>query len=251
MSASTGPAHAAPSLARVSGIVLAGGLSRRFEAAAAGTSFGSDKLAAPYGDGTLLAAAVGSLAAVVDEIVMAIGPEGDEPAIPAGLPVPVRFVRDAEKGGGPLAALPRALDAAAAPLVLVVGGDMPRLPPPMARLLLDALAGPGPARPGLAFGGDRGRALAAAFLVDGSFRPLPLGLRREQAFATSVRLVAGGERRLRVLLASLAATAIPEDAWLAVDPGGDAFRDVDVPEDLADLGDHSADSGPEATDDRS
>jgi molybdopterin-guanine dinucleotide biosynthesis protein A len=229
------PARAAPSLARVAGIVLAGGMSRRFEAAATGTPLGPDKLAAPFGGEPLLHAAVRSVAAVTDEVIVAIRPDGDEPALPADLPVPVRFVRDMEEGGGPLAALPRALDATSAPLVLVVAGDTPRFSSDIARLLLDALTGPGPARPGLGMGRDRGRALAAAFLVGGSFRPLPAGLRRQAAFSASVDLVYGGERRLRVLLANLGATAIPEAAWRAVDPTGETFRDVDTPGDLAAL----------------
>ncbi len=229
------PSAPRPASPRVAGIVLAGGLSRRFEAAATGTPLAPDKLAAPFDGAPLLHAAVRAVAAVTDEVIVAIRPDGDEPPLPADLPVPVRFVRDMEEGGGPLAALPRALDATSAPLVLVVAGDTPHLPPGIARLLLDALAGPGPARPGLNVGAGRGRALAAAFLDGGSFRPLPVGLRREAAFHTSARLVSGGERRLRVLLASLGATAIPEDAWRAVDPTGEAFRDVDTPGDLAGL----------------
>jgi molybdopterin-guanine dinucleotide biosynthesis protein A len=210
----------------VAGIVLAGGRSSRF---------GSDKLTAPYGGETLLEAAVRSVAAVVDEVLVTIAPDGLEPSLPGDLGLPVRFVRDVEAGGGPLAALPEALRATAAPLVLVVAGDTPRLPSDVARLLLGALADPGPARPGLSFGRSHFRTAAAALLVDGSFQPLPLAIRREQAEQATLRLLAGGESSLRALLVALGATGVPEDAWRAEDPAADVLRDVDTTGDLADL----------------
>ncbi len=211
---------------RVAGIVLAGGRSRRF---------GADKLAAPYGDGSLLGATVRAVAEVVDEVIVAIGPAGDEPILPGDLQATTRFVRDTEEGGGPLAALPAPLDATEAPVVLVVAGDTPHLPRGVAYALLDALAGPGPARPGLTVGGDRGRALAAALLVGGSFQPLPFALRREPARRVVVRLLAEGERRLVPLFVSLGATAVPEETWRREDPDGLVLRDVDTPDDLADI----------------
>ena len=215
-----------PSLPGVAGIVLAGGLSSRF---------GSDKLAAPYAGGTLLDAAIRSVAAVCDEVIVVLSPDGPPPSLPPDLGIPVRFVRDAEEAGGPLAALPGALRETVAQLVLVVAGDTPRLPPGVARLLLGALADPGPARPGLGFGRSHSRASAAALLVDGSFQPLPLALRREPAEQAATRLIAGGESSLRSLLAALGATGVPEVTWRAEDPAADALRDVDTPGDLADL----------------
>jgi molybdopterin-guanine dinucleotide biosynthesis protein A len=213
---------------RVAAIVLAGGRSRRF---------GSDKLAAAYGGGSVLAAAVRSAAAVADEVLVAIGPSADPPPLPGDVGVPVRFVRDAEEAGGPLAALPGALETTTAPVVLVTAGDAPSLPPGVAHALFDALAGPGPARPGLSVGGDRGRALAAALLVGGSFQQLPFALRREPALRVVIRLLAEGERRILPLFVSLGATGVPEETWRWEDPDGLALRDVDVPADLADLAD--------------
>lgn len=211
---------------RVAGIVLAGGLSQRF---------GADKLAAAYGGGSLLGAAVRAVAEVTDEVIVAIRPVGDEPPLPGDLAVPVRFVRDAEEGGGPLAALPGALDATAAPVVLVVAGDTPNLPPGVAHALLDALAGPGPAPAGPTVGADRGRALAAALLVGGSFQQLPFALRREPARRVVIRLLAEGERRLAPLFVNLGATAVAEESWRRADPDGLVLRDVDSPADLTDL----------------
>jgi hypothetical protein len=47
------------------------------------------------------------------------------------------------------------------------------------------------------------------------------------------RLLAGGERRLRALLAQLdSVVAIDPATWRADDPTGETLRDVDVPSDL-------------------
>lgn len=211
---------------RVAGIVLAGGLSRRF---------GLDKLAAPYQGGTLLDAAILSVAAVCDEILVVLPPDGPAPALTDGVSVRVRFVRDVEAAGGPLAALPEALRATIAPFALVVAGDTPRLPVGIARLLLVALAAPGPPRPGPTVGRASSRVAAAALLEGDRFRPLPLALRPAPAALMADRLLAAGERRLRALLEALGATAVPEAAWRREDPAGDALRDIDTPEDLAEL----------------
>src|SRR5437870_3860992 len=69
----------------VSAIVLAGGRSSRF---------GSDKLAARYGDSTLLALAVSGVAAVSTEVIVVVAP-GDDRQLPAAS-VPVQRAIDPE-----------------------------------------------------------------------------------------------------------------------------------------------------------
>ena len=102
----------------MTGIVLAGGRSLRF---------GGDKLAIAIEGRPLLHHAIGGVAAVASEILVVVAP-GAEPALPADLAVPIRLVHDPEAFGGPLIGLGAAL-AAAHPLAVVVGGDMPRLVP--------------------------------------------------------------------------------------------------------------------------
>ncbi len=146
-----------------SGIVLAGGASRRF---------GGDKLAEPIGGVSLLGHAVRALGSVVDEIVVVIAPDRVPPTIDAGADgPPVRLVRDPEAFGGPLVGIRTGLAAAQGATVIVVGGDMPSLVPAVLELLLRRP--PAEMAPALA------PVLAAALAdEDGRLRPLPCALDR-------------------------------------------------------------------------
>jgi len=77
---------------RVSGIVLAGGASRRF---------GRDKLVEPIDGIPLLERAVLALAGLVEEVVVVIGPDRAAPHL-GSIGRPVRYARDPEPFGGPL-----------------------------------------------------------------------------------------------------------------------------------------------------
>lgn len=195
------------------GIVLAGGRSSRF---------GRDKLAEPIDGEPLLWRPIRALAAAdCDEIVVVIGPEADEPALPPELASIVRFARDPEPFGGPLVGLRSGLAESNVTRVVVAAGDQPELHPELLRLLRDAVR-------------DGGPAPAAAILVDplGVRRPLPCVLDRRLALAAADELLAAGERRLRAVLDRLDAVAIDQAGWRAADPGEDWTRDVDAPEDL-------------------
>lgn len=198
------------------GIVLAGGRSSRF---------GRDKLLAEIDGEPLLWRPLRALGgAGCPEIVVVIGPESPEPALPPELDSIVRFARDPEPFGGPLVGLRAGLSVMDAARVLVVGGDQPGLPP----ALLAALAG--------ALDASAGReAAGAAVLVDptGVARPLPCSLDRATAAVAAGRLLAAGERSLRKLIAALAAQEIPEASWRPLDPGAGWAVDVDLPDDLA------------------
>ena len=101
-----------------SGVVLAGGASRRF---------GSDKLATLIDGSPLLGRSVGALAGLVDEIVIVGAPDRPGPAAelePMG--TPIRLVVDPEPFGGPLVGLHTGLAAARGSVVVVVGSrDFP------------------------------------------------------------------------------------------------------------------------------
>ncbi|MDP9482947.1 MAG: molybdenum cofactor guanylyltransferase [Chloroflexota bacterium] len=195
------------------GIVLAGGRSSRF---------GRDKLAEPLDGEPLLWRPIRALvAAGCAGIVIVIGPEADDAALPPELGSIVRFARDPEPFGGPLVGLRAGLAASEAPRVVVVAGDQPRLRPELLGLLRAAL-GDIPARPG------------AVVLVDraGVRRPLPCALDRRLALAATDDLLAAGKRRLRAVLDRLEVVAVEPAAWLPVDPDADWTHDVDAPEDL-------------------
>ena len=188
-----------------SAIVLAGGASRRF---------GSDKLVARIGGASLLERSIGALEGLVDEIVVVIAPGRDAPLpVLSGPVAPIRFVTDEAAFGGPLVGLRTGLAAATGETVLVIGGDMPSLVPAVLVLLL-------------------GQPPAALADSTGALRPLPCSLERRTALKAAEALLAGGERRLRVLLANLATTAVPWPGWQALDPAGLSLVDIDEPGDL-------------------
>jgi molybdopterin-guanine dinucleotide biosynthesis protein A len=188
-----------------SAIVLAGGASRRF---------GSDKLVARIDGATLVERSISALADLVDEIVVVIAPGREAPQLaPSGPVAPIRFVTDVVPFGGPLVGLRTGLAAAAGERVLVIGGDMPSLVPAVLALLL-------------------GRPPAALADSTGALRPLPCSLERQAALESAEALLAGGERRLRALLATVATTAVPWPDWQALDPAGLSLIDIDVPGDL-------------------
>jgi molybdenum cofactor guanylyltransferase len=199
---------------RPAGIVLAGGRSSRF---------GRAKLLAVIEGEPLLWLPLRALAAAgCPEIIVAIGPDTPEPAVPPELGSIVRFARDPEPFGGPLVGLRAGLAATNAALVIVVAGDQPGLPPALLVAMAEALAAPGGAG-----------AIGAVALVDpgGVTRPLPCVLDRPQALSVATRLLTAGERSLRAVLAALDGREIPEAAWRPLDPDGGWTVDVDLPGD--------------------
>jgi len=197
-----------PALYAVSGIILAGGRSRRF---------GSDKLAVRIGDGTLLDRSVAAVAQIATDIVVVVAP-GDH-RVPASVDRPLRIVADPVAHGGPLVGLLTGLEAVDQPLAIVVGGDMPELRADVLGLLV--------------------RTLAAEPTIDGvvlrsrgALVPLPAAVRTGAATDITRRLVGDGERRLRSLFERLPTRVLEEGAWRPLDPDGDTLRDIDRPADL-------------------
>jgi molybdenum cofactor guanylyltransferase len=195
--------------AAVSGIVLAGGRSSRF---------GSDKLAAPYGDSTVLDLAVAAVAAVSSEVVVVVAP-GDERPMPAAS-VPVKRAVDPEPFGGPLVGLLAGLEAAGEPIAVVAGGDMPTLAPDVLQMLIRALVA------------SEGSRDAAVLVQLGAVRPLPCAVRNGAATQAARRLLGEGERSLAALVRLLNPVSVAEMDWRSLDPTAATLNDVDLPGDL-------------------
>ncbi|HZD80604.1 MAG TPA: molybdenum cofactor guanylyltransferase [Actinomycetota bacterium] len=190
----------------MTGVVLAGGRSRRF---------GRDKLAEPYRGTSILQWTVSRLAEVCDEVLVVVGP-GQRPPLPSDLPI--RLARDDVADQGPLAGVAAGLPACRTTLALVAGGDMPELSAVVLGAMLEEMADPG---------------VPAVVLEDGDrFRPLPCALRVVPAVEAAAALLADGERRLRALLETLHAQVLLEPRWRALDPEGRSLFDVDEPADL-------------------
>jgi molybdenum cofactor guanylyltransferase len=191
-----------------SGVLLAGGASRRF---------GADKLVAPFAGAPLFLHPLRALAAVCDEVIVVMAPAHPPLPLPADVRA-VRIVRDPVAYEGPLLGLRTGLAAAAGANALVAAADMGRLSPAILSLLRDRLV-------------EGGHAAVALADAEG-LRPLPLAIQVPIASAKVAELIERGERRLRVLVAGLAAATIPESDWAPADPRGDWRLDVDAPEDL-------------------
>ena len=182
----------ATEVARLSGIVLAGGRSTRF---------GRDKLVEPVGGEPLLWRPIRVLASVCDEVIVAVA-SGRRYPLPVDAAAPVRHVEDERAGAGPVEGLRVALAAAGHPIALVVGGDMPTMSVEDLRRLAAAV----------------GRGAAAA-----SFgQPLPCVLAVAPARAA---LSDGRPRALRHVLGALAGVELSPTAVATL-------RDVDEPADL-------------------
>jgi molybdenum cofactor guanylyltransferase len=191
----------------VTGIVLAGGRSRRF---------GRDKLTEEVDGRPLLHHAISRLLEVCGQVVVVLGADTPEPAMPAGVDATV--TRDAMLDEGPLKGLQAGLESADAPVVVAVGGDMPDLQPEVLREMLRASRETG--------------AVAVALSDRGEARPLPCVLRTEPAADAVAVLLGGGRRSLRELLAAVTTVVVDEPTWIAFDPERRTLVDIDEPGDV-------------------
>ena len=197
-------------MTRPSGILLAGGASRRF---------GRPKLSEPLEGAPLFHRPLRALMASCDDVVIVLAPDAPEPDLPDGADR-VSFARDPIAYEGPLAGTRAGLEVVRRAHAVVLAADMPGV----SAELLSLMA----AR---ATGQDRPKAIV---LMDaGLRRPLPAVVRVDAALALAGTLLERGERRLRALVDGLEAEGLPEVVWSSVDPQGSWRRDVDSPEDLA------------------
>jgi molybdopterin-guanine dinucleotide biosynthesis protein A len=193
------PPHTVPALA---GVVLCGGRSRRM---------GADKATIEIAGSTLLERAVLRLGEVCDPVLIAAG----------GLRLDGaghEIVEDAVPGGGPLAGVVAALRHNPHPLLAVVAVDMPWLDPGLLRLLA----------------GWIGIHDAALCETAGGIEPL------HAVFATSSLGAAEAalrspDRSMHGFLGRLRVLTLSESAWRAAAIPERFARNVNTPEDLAEL----------------
>ncbi|HET9477276.1 MAG TPA: molybdenum cofactor guanylyltransferase [Dehalococcoidia bacterium] len=133
--------------AAFSGIVLAGGLSKRL---------GTDKTLLEFGGKTLLGLTVERLIKTTSDIVIACG-AGPRPGWPD---MPVEYAADRHTSRGPLAGLDAGLRAIGNPGAIVVACDMPFLNPGLLRYMATLLDGHDAVVPVV---GGRRHALHAAY----------------------------------------------------------------------------------------
>jgi molybdopterin-guanine dinucleotide biosynthesis protein A len=195
-------------VSNVTGVLLAGGASRRFP---------PNKLLHTYEGGPLFWRPLRALATACGEIVLVLATGAAEPQLPL-LGTSVRVVRDPAADQGPLVALAAALAGVNTEWALLVGGDMPDIKP----ALLRAMAA-------------RAKASTAdviALVDKDEAWPMPALFRVPVARAAAARLVEGGERRLRAIVTELNTEKLDEEWWSQHDPAGSWRRDIDRPSDI-------------------
>ena len=193
---------------RPSGILLAGGASRRF---------GRPKLVEPLDGAPLFHRPLRALLDSCDDVVIVLAPDAPEPPLPAGSDR-VSFVRDQVAHEGPLAGTRVGLDHVRREYAVLVAADMPGVNSQLLSLMAERAAV---------------EHKNAVVLRDGDGeRPLPAVLMVAPALTLARSLLERGERRLRALVSGLEPERLPEAVWIRVDAGGAWRRDVDLPDDL-------------------
>ena len=199
------PTNPHPRPSNVSGVVLAGGHSRRM---------GRDKCALELGGRSLLQRAVDALEVVCGEVAVVRAPEQPPPA--SSSTRPLRQLEDELADGGPLAGIAAGLAATEAEVAIVVACDAPFLQPGLLRLLV-------------------GRALEGAPLVvpehEGRPQLLCSAWRRDALPAVRERLEAG-VRAVGSMLELPGVALLQPREWADADPEGRSFVNVNALEDL-------------------
>lgn len=190
----------------VSGIVLAGGRSRRM---------GTDKASLVLGGVSMLQRSIDRLAPAVDELVLVGAPGRVLPSVVTSLDV--RLVEDPVEGEGPLVGIAAGLEACGGEAAVVVAVDMPFVEAALLRRLVERLSA------------DHRWAVPIA-----EDRPQPLC----SAFATSALSVIrvhleAGDRAPMAAATDLQAYRMPPEEWRELDPAGRSFVNVNTPEEFA------------------
>ncbi|MEX2446647.1 MAG: molybdenum cofactor guanylyltransferase [Dehalococcoidia bacterium] len=198
---------AEPESPAVSAVVLAGGRSQRM---------GRDKATVPLAGRSLLQWTIEAVADVrgLVEVVLVLAPRQETPRVTCA--VPLRIVRDTTGAEGPLVALIAGVEAASAPVALVLGCDTPFVRPALLHLLV-----------------EEARSHSAVIpIVEGRVQPLCSAVRRDALPALAAAVTSGA--RAASAVADIPGTRLlDEEAWRATDPRGLSFIGVNTPEELA------------------
>ena len=195
-------------MSQLSGILLAGGASRRF---------GRPKVVEPLDGAPLFHRPLRALLDSCDDIVIVIAPDAPEPPLPNGADR-VSFARDAVAYEGPLAGTRVGLEHVHGEYAVLVAADMPGLRSQLLALMAERVTRAG------------GNAVVLRDVAGP--RPLPAVLSVAPALARARTLLDGGERRLRALVEGLQPIVLPEEEWSRTDEEGAWRREVDLPGDL-------------------
>ncbi|MXZ88452.1 MAG: molybdenum cofactor guanylyltransferase [Dehalococcoidia bacterium] len=190
----------------VTGIIVAGGLSRRF---------GSDKASASLRGRPLLQWVRDALAPVVDEMVVVTAAGQTLPPMHPAMPVTV--VEDREPERGPLAGLAAGFAVAASPVCFAASCDAPLLRATVVERVTGAL-------------GNHDAVLPE---VGGFQQPLAAAYRREPCLAAAEASLAAGGNKVIEAFAELDVLALAEDRLARVDPDLRSFRNANTPDELA------------------
>lgn len=198
----------------ISAVVVAGGRSRRL---------GSDKRRLRlWGDGgpTLLertAALVGSLC---DETIAVLNDGDDWPELR------VRMVPDVYPDAGPLSGIYSGLAAATQPYALVVAADMPLLEPALLRWMIEQPRDYDVLAPRSASDGRTRNRLSAE----------TLHAIYSRACLQPIRAVLeAGERKVVAFFPAVRVRYVEPEELARLDPVGQAFRNINTPDDLEDV----------------
>lgn len=192
---------------RVTGVILAGGQSRRF---------GSDKASALLAGRPLLQWVVDAVQQSAPEILVVAAKGQALPPIDSAVPLRVTF--DSYDASGPLAGMVTAFEETTTPIALVVSCDAPLLEPAVLRLLIERI-------------GDSSAILPR---VGGRLQPLVAVYRVADCMAPFRDCVEGGTLRILDAVGALEAVEIVDEADVrALDPELRSFRGVNTAEELA------------------